>query len=49
MKKSDWEAKRKEFLEMQKKQKANLVLCENTLREIEVFIEAVDRQIALAP
>ena len=45
MKKSDWEAKKKEFLVMQTKQKDNLVLVENTLEEIELFIDVVTKKI----
>ena len=37
----DWKDKEKEFLEMQTKQKANLILVENTLEEIDLFLKTV--------
>ena len=45
MKKSDWVAKEKEFLEMQKKQKENQVLVEKTLEEIDLFLHAIETKI----
>ena len=41
MNKKDWSIKESEFMDMQKKQKANLVLVENTLEEIDVFLETI--------
>ena len=41
MNKEAWQDKEKEFLEMQDKQKANLILVENTLEEIDVFLETI--------
>ena len=45
MRKSDWVAKEKEFLEMQKKQKENFVLVVKTLEEIDLFLHAIRTKI----
>jgi len=45
MNKSDWQLKEKEFLEMRTKQEGHLVLVQNTLEEIEVFLEVVKAKI----
>ena len=41
MNKEDWLAKEKEFVEMQDKQKGNLLLCQNTLEEIALLLETI--------
>ena len=41
MNKKDWSIKESEFMEMQKKQEANLVLVQNTLEEIDVFLGTI--------
>ncbi len=43
--KKDWEDKEKEFLEMLNKQKGNLILVENTLEEIDVFLKTIREKI----
>ncbi len=45
MNKKDWSIKESEFMEMEKKQKANLVLVENTLEEISIFLETIRAKI----
>ena len=45
MLKSDWKVKEKEFLDMQKKQRENLGLVENTLEELDFFLLAIKAKI----
>ncbi len=45
MKLEDWKKKEKEFLEMQDKQKANLILVQNTLEEIDLFLTTIREKI----
>ena len=45
MLKSDWKAKEKEFLDMQKKQGENLSLVEKTLEELDFFLLAIKAKI----
>ena len=45
MNKEDWEKKLAEFDEMKTKQEANKGLCENTIEELDVFMEVISAKI----
>ncbi|KKL94850.1 hypothetical protein LCGC14_1860550 [marine sediment metagenome] len=45
MNKKDWQDKLKEFLEMEKKSKENLIVVQKQLEEIDLFSEAVKSKI----
>ena len=45
MKKSDWVAKEKEFLEMQKKTRDNKIVVEKQLEELDLFLHAIETKI----